>query len=89
MQQCSLAAAAQTTPAFRLLIVLQPKCATPALSCRSDALVGEVQREAENGRLLRLLMKLSYICERPELNGDAQWAETGDRCGGAACVSQR
>lgn len=45
----------------------------------SDALMGEVQREADNGRLLRLLMKLSYICERPELGGDSQWAETGDR----------
>jgi PAB-dependent poly(A)-specific ribonuclease subunit 3 len=41
--------------------------------------MGEVQREAENGRLLRLLMKLNYICERPELGGDSQWAETGDR----------
>ncbi|KAI3433530.1 hypothetical protein D9Q98_003340 [Chlorella vulgaris] len=45
----------------------------------SDGLMGEVQREAENGRLLRLLMKLNYICERPELGGDSQWAETGDR----------
>lgn len=50
--------------------------------CCSDALLGEVQREAENGRLLRLLMKLCYICERPELGGDSQWAETGDRRGG-------
>ena len=48
---------------------------------RSDALLGEVQREADNGRLLRLLFKLNYICERPELGGDTQWAETGDRCG--------
>lgn len=41
-----------------------------------------MQREAENGRLLRLLMKLCYICERPELGGDSQWAETGDRQAG-------
>ena len=41
-----------------------------------------MQREADNGRLMRLLMKLCYICERPELGGDSQWAETGDRCGG-------
>lgn len=38
-----------------------------------------MQREADNGRLLRLLFKLNYICERPELGGDSQWAETGDR----------
>ncbi|PRW58104.1 PAB-dependent poly(A)-specific ribonuclease subunit 3 [Chlorella sorokiniana] len=48
-------------------------------SLYSDALLGEVQREADNGRLLRLLFKLNYICERPELGGDSQWAETGDR----------
>lgn len=45
----------------------------------SDSLLGEVQREADNGRLLRLLLKLCYVCERPELGGDTQWAETGDR----------
>lgn len=62
---------------------LHPHC-SPLLQPhppRSDALLGEVQREADNGRLLRLLFKLNYICERPELGGDTQWAETGDRWG--------
>lgn len=57
---------------------IPPSCAPPP---RSDALLGEVQREADNGRLLRLLFKLNYICERPELGGDSQWSETGDRWG--------
>ena len=33
----------------------------------------------ENGRLLRLLVKLGFVNERPEGDVDAQWAETGDR----------
>ena len=44
----------------------------------SGGLLGEVQREADNGRLLRLLMKLCYICERPELGGDSQWAAASE-----------
>lgn len=57
-----------------------PSCPRPC----SDSLVGEVGRELDNGRMLRLLSKLTYCCDRPELNGDTQWAETGDRCGGWA-----
>ena len=39
----------------------------------------ELGKETESGRLLRLLGKLSFVTERPELGGDTQWAETGDR----------
>ena len=40
-----------------------------------DALVGQLGKEIENGRLLRLLIKLSTITERADT--DTQWAETG------------
>lgn len=50
-----------------------------AAALYSDALLGELSKEAENGRLLRLLAKVCFVAERPELGGDAQWAETGDR----------
>eukprot|EP00762_Andalucia_godoyi_P001432 ANDGO_00172.mRNA.1 PAB-dependent poly(A)-specific ribonuclease subunit PAN3 len=45
----------------------------------SDALVCDMSREIENGRLFRLISKLCMITERPDHEGDAQWAETGDR----------
>ncbi|KAF0298886.1 PAN2-PAN3 deadenylation complex subunit pan3 [Amphibalanus amphitrite] len=44
-----------------------------------DRLEDELGREVQNGRLFRLLAKLSAITERPELNLDGAWAETGDR----------
>ncbi|XP_031782945.1 PAN2-PAN3 deadenylation complex subunit pan3 [Nasonia vitripennis] len=45
----------------------------------SDVLENELTKELENGRLFRLIVKLSTINERPELNLDPQWSETGDR----------
>ncbi len=44
-----------------------------------DVMESLLAREAENGRLLRLLLKLGYVNERPEHEGDAAWAETGER----------
>jgi PAB-dependent poly(A)-specific ribonuclease subunit 3 len=41
----------------------------------TDALHSHLRNEYENGRLLRLLMKLGFINERP---GD-EWSETGDQ----------
>lgn len=41
-----------------------------------DALAGQLGKEIENGRLLRLLIKLSTITERADT--DVQWAETGN-----------
>ncbi|KFA76223.1 hypothetical protein S40288_07672 [Stachybotrys chartarum IBT 40288] len=38
-----------------------------------------VSREAANGRVARLMLKLSTVNERYDLNGDQSWAETGDR----------
>ena len=43
----------------------------------ADALVGHLATEAENGRLLRILARLSFICERPDADTDSQWSETG------------
>lgn len=45
----------------------------------NDTLYSEVNREVENGRLARLLMKLGTINERPEYDGDNNWSETGER----------
>jgi PAB-dependent poly(A)-specific ribonuclease subunit 3 len=48
-------------------------------SARCDALMSDLGTEVDNGRLLRLMMKLCAVTERPQLGGDHQWAETGDR----------
>lgn len=77
------------------LVVLLTKTPTAEMACRllapqlvteldtlydhSDGLDQLLHREADNGRLLRLLLKLGFINERPEYEGDAAWAETGDR----------
>ncbi|XP_011300214.1 PAB-dependent poly(A)-specific ribonuclease subunit PAN3 [Fopius arisanus] len=50
-----------------------------AVQLRSDVLENELSKELENGRLLRLLVKLATVNERPEHNMDVTWAETGDR----------
>ncbi|XP_015585889.1 PAN2-PAN3 deadenylation complex subunit PAN3 [Cephus cinctus] len=50
-----------------------------AAQLRSDVLEDELAKELENGRLFKLLVKLATINERPELNMDPTWAETGDR----------
>jgi len=44
-----------------------------------DYLEGELSKELENGRLVRLLCKLGFINERPEFDLDPSWSETGDR----------
>jgi hypothetical protein len=65
-----------------LAAALGPLCLlgeADASSARADALLGQLQREADNGRLLRVLGQLCAVVDRPELRGDASWAETGDR----------
>ena len=44
-----------------------------------DQLCSEFSREVENGRLFRLMAKLSYIIERPEFEHDPHWSENGER----------
>ncbi|KAK9886254.1 hypothetical protein WA026_015767 [Henosepilachna vigintioctopunctata] len=44
-----------------------------------EVLENELSKEMENGRLFRLLSKLTTVNERPELNLDVSWSETGDR----------
>ncbi|KAL7926723.1 hypothetical protein ACQKWADRAFT_309526 [Trichoderma austrokoningii] len=46
---------------------------------RSDELYSELFKEVENGRLLRLLLKLGTINERPEYDNDRAWSEIGER----------
>ncbi|XP_038216556.1 PAN2-PAN3 deadenylation complex subunit PAN3 isoform X1 [Zerene cesonia] len=50
-----------------------------ALERRADVFENQLARELDNGRLLRIMLKLSFINERPELNMDTKWSETGDR----------
>ncbi|XP_075991510.1 poly(A) specific ribonuclease subunit PAN3 [Anticarsia gemmatalis] len=50
-----------------------------ALERRADVFEDQLAREIDNGRLLRILIKLGVVNERPELNMDASWSETGDR----------
>lgn len=50
-----------------------------AAQLRSDVLENELAKELENGRLFKLLVKLATINERPDLNMEPTWAETGDR----------
>ncbi|XP_022237229.1 PAB-dependent poly(A)-specific ribonuclease subunit PAN3-like isoform X2 [Limulus polyphemus] len=49
-----------------------------AAQMRSDVIENELAKDVENGRLLRLLIKLGTINERPEYHMDPSWAETGD-----------
>ncbi|KAJ8737871.1 hypothetical protein PYW08_000466 [Mythimna loreyi] len=50
-----------------------------ALERRADVFEDQLAHEIDNGRLLRILIKLGVVNERPELNLDASWSETGDR----------
>ncbi|KAK3752608.1 hypothetical protein QZH41_018813, partial [Actinostola sp. cb2023] len=50
-----------------------------AAQVKCDVLEGELAKEMENGRILRILSKLGTINERPELGMDHGWSETGDR----------
>ncbi|GIM11094.1 hypothetical protein Vretimale_14654 [Volvox reticuliferus] len=49
-----------------------------------DHMLGELGKEVDNGRMLRLLTKLNFVTERPGdgnngQDGDSSWSETGDR----------
>lgn len=50
-----------------------------SLQNQCDVQENELLKEMENGRLYRLLVKLGSINERPELNMDVTWSETGNR----------
>jgi PAB-dependent poly(A)-specific ribonuclease subunit 3 len=45
----------------------------------ADLLEHELALELDNGRLFRLVAKLGFINERPGLDADRRWSETGDR----------
>ncbi|XP_054159365.1 PAN2-PAN3 deadenylation complex subunit Pan3-like [Oppia nitens] len=46
---------------------------------KEDSLMDDLSKELDNGRVVRLLIKLGTINERPELQMDPNWSETGDR----------
>ncbi|XP_024398844.1 uncharacterized protein [Physcomitrium patens] len=46
---------------------------------QNDENLNELSKETENGRLLRILVKLGMINERPEHDMDPAWSEIGDR----------
>jgi len=43
----------------------------------AEALGGQLAREAEATRMLRLVVRLAQVLERPEGDLDPQWSETG------------
>lgn len=45
--------------------------------CYSDTLESELCKELDNGRLLRLLLKLGFLNERPEHTHNPNWSESG------------
>ena len=45
----------------------------------NDHLEGYLSRELENARIVRLLVKMGFINERPEFEQNPQWRESGDR----------
>jgi PAB-dependent poly(A)-specific ribonuclease subunit 3 len=45
----------------------------------NDTMNSSLNREIENGRIARLMMKLGTINERPEFDGDKDWSEVGER----------
>jgi hypothetical protein len=72
---------AKPLPATEVCRLLAPQLLAEldAAYDHADGLEHLLAREADNGRLLRLLLKLGFINERPEHEGDPGWAETGDR----------
>ncbi|KAL2653446.1 hypothetical protein R1flu_021574 [Riccia fluitans] len=50
-----------------------------SLHLQNDELMSELSKETENGRLLRILIKLGMTNERPEDGIEAGWSESGDR----------
>ncbi|KAG6547571.1 hypothetical protein Mapa_011020 [Marchantia paleacea] len=49
------------------------------LHLQNDELMSEISKETENGRLLRILIKLGMTNELPEDDIESGWSETGDR----------
>jgi len=45
----------------------------------ADGLYSELGKESENGRLLRLLLKLNLVADRAMLDGDDSWGTRSDR----------
>lgn len=71
--------APRTIDQFLTLIAGQITAAFDASLHVDDQLHVELNRELENGRLVRLMTKLHLINERPEFEHDGQWSENGER----------
>ena len=66
----------------RQITSLVAECAFDELThahAHNDHLLAELTKEVENGRVLRILIKLGFLNERPEYAVDPRWAETGDK----------
>lgn len=69
----------RTIDQFINLIAPQMMASFDAALHADDSLHGDLAREVENARLVRLMAKLNFINERPEFEHDRQWAENGER----------
>jgi PAB-dependent poly(A)-specific ribonuclease subunit 3 len=67
------------TATFTQLVAPVVLASLEAERAANDRLESELAKELENGRLLRLLIKLGFVNERPDGDMDTEWAETGDR----------
>ena len=56
------------------------------LRSREDELARQFEMELDNGRLLRVLVKLGFINERPEYNGDRKWRARPPLPAACACA---
>ena len=66
----------EADPARDVLVIYDELDLTLAAA---DALHSHLRSEYDNGRVLRLLLQLGLINERPEYAHAPQWSETGDR----------
>ncbi|KAJ3102942.1 PAB-dependent poly(A)-specific ribonuclease subunit 3 [Phlyctochytrium planicorne] len=62
-----------------LMAMVGPRIANDVNSALSyrDFLEAELHRETETGRLVRILLKLGFLNERPEFDTDEAWSEVG------------
>ena len=69
----------RTIDQFVIHISAQMTTAFDAALHVDDSLHSDFSREVENGRLFRLLAKLSFVTDTPGIENDSQWAESGER----------
>lgn len=68
-----------TIEGFQSLVAPMILKITNALQNNCDVMEATLTSELENARLVRLMAKLDFISERPEMVQDGSWSETGER----------